>query len=102
MTSLTINRGEVLGLVGESGSGKSTFIAVATHADHRWRHQLDGVDMRGLENNDLKNMRRRMQMIFQDPYASLNPRTTVYDTLQSPCSSIRWCQKRVLMAPLEP
>ena len=84
--SLTINRGEVLGLVGESGSGKSTFgrslLRLTPITDGAI--SFDGVGMRGLEKNDLKNMRRRMQMIFQDPYASLNPRMTVYDTLAEP------------------
>ena len=81
-----INRGEVLGLVGESGSGKSTIgrsllRLVPVTSGHV---QFDGTDVTGLEGRDLKNMRRRMQMIFQDPFASLNPRMTVYDTLAEP------------------
>ena len=81
-----INRGEVLGLVGESGSGKSTIgrsilrlVPVTSGQVH-----FDGTDVTGLQGSDLKNMRRRMQMIFQDPFASLNPRMTVYDTLAEP------------------
>ena len=101
--SLTINRGEVLGLVGESGSGKSTFgrslLRLTPITDGAI--SFDGVDMRGLEKNDLKNMRRRMQMIFQDPYASLNPRMTVYDTLAEPLLLHKVVQKD-LVAPLEP
>ena len=46
--------------------------------------EFDGVDVTQLQGNDLKNMRSRMQMIFQDPYASLNPRMSVYDTLAEP------------------
>lgn len=81
-----IKRGEVLGLVGESGSGKSTIgrsilRLVPVTSGHV---NFDGTDVTALEGRDLKNMRRRMQMIFQDPFASLNPRMTVYDTLAEP------------------
>ena len=84
--SFDINRGEVLGLVGESGSGKSTIgrsilrLVPVTSGEVRF----DGTDLTALEGRDLKSMRRRMQMIFQDPFASLNPRMTVYDTLAEP------------------
>ena len=84
--SFDINRGEVLGLVGESGSGKSTIgrsilrlVPVTSGAV-----RFDGTDLTALEGRELKTMRRRMQMIFQDPFASLNPRMTVYDTLAEP------------------
>jgi ABC-type microcin C transport system duplicated ATPase subunit YejF len=84
--SLSIQRGEVLGLVGESGSGKSTFgrslLRLTPITDGRI--SFDGIDVGGLDRNNLKALRRRMQMIFQDPYASLNPRMTVYDTLAEP------------------
>jgi len=84
--SFDINRGEVLGLVGESGSGKSTIgrsilrLVPVTSGEVRF----DGTDLTALEGGELKAMRRRMQMIFQDPFASLNPRMTVYDTLAEP------------------
>ena len=84
--SFTIQKGEILGLVGESGSGKSTIgrsllrLVPVTSGTV----EFDGVDVTQLQGNDLKNMRRRMQMIFQDPYASLNPRMSVYDTLAEP------------------
>jgi len=84
--SFDINRGEVLGLVGESGSGKSTIgrsilrLVPVTSGEVRF----DGTDLTALEGRELKSMRRRMQMIFQDPFASLNPRMTVYDTLAEP------------------
>ncbi|MCB1698671.1 MAG: ABC transporter ATP-binding protein [Pseudomonadales bacterium] len=84
--SFDINRGEVLGLVGESGSGKSTIgrsilrLVPVTSGEVRF----DGTDLTALEGRELKTMRRRMQMIFQDPFASLNPRMTVYDTLAEP------------------
>ena len=84
--SFDINRGEVLGLVGESGSGKSTIgrsllrlVPVSSG-----KINFDGTDVTALRGRSLKNMRRRMQMIFQDPFASLNPRMTVYDTLAEP------------------
>jgi peptide/nickel transport system ATP-binding protein/oligopeptide transport system ATP-binding protein len=84
--SFDIRRGEVLGLVGESGSGKSTIgrsllrLVPVTSG----RVDFDGTDVTALEGRALKTMRRRMQMIFQDPFASLNPRMTVYDTLAEP------------------
>ena len=84
--SFDVHRGEVLGLVGESGSGKSTIgrsilrlVPITSgHID------FDGTDLTSLAGNELKTMRRRMQMIFQDPFASLNPRMTVFDTLAEP------------------
>ena len=84
--SLTIRQGEVLGLVGESGSGKSTFgrSLLRLTPITAGRISFDGIDVGGLDRNNLKALRRRMQMIFQDPYASLNPRMTVYDTLAEP------------------
>ncbi len=84
--SLSIQRGEVLGLVGESGSGKSTFGRSLLRLTPITAGQIsfDGTDVGGLDRNNLKALRRRMQMIFQDPYASLNPRMTVYDTLAEP------------------
>ncbi len=84
--SFDINKGEILGLVGESGSGKSTIgrsilrLVPVTSGEV----MFDGTDLTQLEGNDLKKMRRRMQMIFQDPFASLNPRMTVFDTLAEP------------------
>ncbi|MFT7300449.1 MAG: ABC-type oligopeptide transport system ATPase subunit, partial [Porticoccus sp.] len=84
--SLTIKQGEILGLVGESGSGKSTVgrsilqLVPVTSG----RVIFDGTDITNLSPARMKPMRRRMQMIFQDPYASLNPRMTVFDTLAEP------------------
>jgi peptide/nickel transport system ATP-binding protein/oligopeptide transport system ATP-binding protein len=75
--------------VGESGSGKSTIgrsllrLVPVTSGTV----EFDGVDVTRLHGRELKNMRRRMQMIFQDPYASLNPRMSVYDTLAEPLAN---------------
>ncbi len=84
--SFTIQRGEVLGLVGESGSGKSTIGRSLLRLVPVTRGEVlfDGTDVTSLQGTALKQMRRRMQMIFQDPYASLNPRMSVYDTLAEP------------------
>ena len=84
--SIEIHRGEVLGLVGESGSGKSTLgrsiLRLVPITDGKIT--FEGTELSALEGRTLKQFRHRMQMIFQDPYASLNPRMTVYDTLAEP------------------
>lgn len=84
--SLEIHRGEVLGLVGESGSGKSTLGRSLLRLVPLTGGQIDfdGTTLSALQGKTLKQFRHRMQMIFQDPYASLNPRMTVYDTLAEP------------------
>ncbi len=77
--SFTLNRGEVLGLVGESGSGKSTLgrAVLRLIEPSEGRVVFDGTDVTGLGQDDLRQLRRRMQIVFQDPYASLDPRKTV-------------------------
>jgi oligopeptide/dipeptide ABC transporter ATP-binding protein len=72
--SLTVDRGETLGLVGESGSGKPTDGSVF----------LSGNKITGLKGKALRDLRSRMQLVFQDPFASLNPRLTVAQTLREP------------------
>jgi oligopeptide/dipeptide ABC transporter ATP-binding protein len=84
--SLTVHRGETVGLVGESGCGKSTMAraVIRLYDPTAGTIRFDGEDISGLRGEELRRMRRRMQMIFQDPYASLNPRMTIGGMLEEP------------------
>jgi oligopeptide/dipeptide ABC transporter ATP-binding protein len=83
---LEIRRGETLGIVGESGCGKSTLARCVTglHQVTAGRIVFDGVDLTTLSRNGLKAFRRDVQMIFQDPYGSLNPRRRVGSIIGDP------------------
>jgi oligopeptide/dipeptide ABC transporter ATP-binding protein len=84
--SLSVGYGETLGLVGESGCGKSTLarIIVRLLAPSAGRISLDGQDVTYLPRRQLLSYRRKVQMIFQDPYSSLNPRMTAGALLREP------------------
>jgi ABC-type glutathione transport system ATPase component len=77
--SLQLRRGEILGLAGGSGSGKTTLARciVRLIEPDAGTIELAGADVRAARGAELRELRRRMQMVFQDPYASLNPRMTV-------------------------
>jgi len=90
--SFTINEGETLGLVGESGCGKTTvgrmiMGAYRPTSGHIWFQPPDGdsrVDLASIEPKAMKPLRRHIQMVFQDPFASLNPRMTIREILAEP------------------
>ena len=84
--SLALSRGETLGLVGESGSGKTTLgrCVIRLIAPTTGRVIFDGTDLASLSAEELRRFRPRMQLVFQDPYGSLNPRMKVGDAVREP------------------
>jgi oligopeptide/dipeptide ABC transporter ATP-binding protein len=97
---LTVRRGETLGIVGESGCGKSTLARclVRLHRMDSGRIAYDGLDVGSLRGAELRRFNRRVQMVFQDPYGSLNPRMTVRATLAEALSVHRMRPRREMAA----
>jgi len=93
--SFELGRGRTFGLVGESGCGKSTLgrTILRLHEPTSGRVMLDGIDITSLGQSALKRQRKNMQMIFQDPYASLSPRRTVGRILDEPLALHRFGDK---------
>ncbi|MEP3328989.1 oligopeptide/dipeptide ABC transporter ATP-binding protein [Sedimentitalea sp.] len=89
--SFTVRKGETLAIVGESGSGKTTAalaIARLVSGLTSGRVELEGRDILPLDREDLKSMRQKVQVIFQDPYSSLNPRKRAEDIVREPLDSL--------------
>ncbi len=103
--SFTLGRGETLGLVGESGCGKSTLARACLRliGVSGGEVRLDGAALTGLTTAQMRPLRARAQMVFQDPYASLNPRLTVADLITEPAlihGTVTRADKRDLAADL--
>ncbi len=90
--SLDLRRGEFFSLVGESGCGKSTLARIVSGLENldEGEFRLDDERITDIRRFKDRSLRRRVQMIFQDPYSSLNPRMTVGDILKEPLVSFRW------------
>lgn len=98
--SFEVYEGETLGLVGESGSGKTTVgrmivrIHEPTEGEILFRNESGSVDLTRLRGEELRRNRKDLQMIFQDPYSSLNPRLTVQDIVAEPLVCQGWTDRK--------
>ena len=94
--TLKINEGETLGVVGESGCGKSTLgrTVLKLHEPTAGKIIFDGQDITGYKSSKIHEIRQDMQMIFQDPYSSLNPRMTVQELIAEPLIINKVCKSK--------
>lgn len=92
--SFRLNRGETMGVVGESGCGKSTLGRTILHLVEPTGGRIffEGEDISDISKKKFKDLRKEMQIIFQDPFSSLNPRMTVEDTIREPLEIHRVCE----------
>ena len=101
--SLRLERGEILGIVGESGSGKSTLARCVSLLERpsSGRVVFDGTELTALGDRALRSHRRRVQIVFQDPYASLNPRLTIRSMLAEVLRVHRLVPREAIPARIE-
>lgn len=94
--SIQIMKGETFALVGESGCGKSTLgrLLLRLIEPTSGHVELEGVNINSLKDNELREMRKKMQIIFQDPYASINPRMDVYNIIAEPLVTHKVCSSK--------
>ena len=98
--SFDLHRGQTLGLVGESGCGKTTTSRAILHLQPATSGQVvfEGRDVTKMTKGELRRVRRDMQIVFQDPYASLNPRITVSEIIAEPLR-IHGCSRAAASRP---
>lgn len=101
--SFCINRGNTLGIVGESGSGKSTLARCIMLLEKPDSGSIvfQGTCLNNINNRDLRKLRREMQIIFQDPYSSLNPRMKIVETLAEPVLFHKVVKKECVIEKVE-